>query len=185
MSSTSQVFNINASTLLYIPPHHRPYTLFIMPLDTIYLTRHGVRSVHPTTIQSNPTNPTNNKQQHRLNYTIDPRTGTYKSAFPTPTGSPVDPCLTSHGVQQSHELAAHLAGGSLHPKPGWIYSSPFYRCLQTIRPGVEMLRDGRDGALDVRLENGIGYVPITSIHLINTTYMVSGTLKERMLIDMI
>ncbi|RMJ23566.1 phosphoglycerate mutase family protein, partial [Aspergillus sp. HF37] len=105
-----------------------------MPLDTIYLTRHG----------------------HRLNYTIDPRTGIYHSAFPTPTGNPVDPCLTSHGVRQSHELAAHLASPSFHPKPFRVYSSPFYRCLQTIQPSVDALRSSGGGDLEVRLENGIG-----------------------------
>lgn len=181
------VFNFSSpqhqrfNSLVYIS-YNTHSTVQKMPLDTIYLTRHGVRPAHPSI---NPTNLTNDKHQHRLNYTIDPRTGTYKSAFPTPTGSPVDPCLTSHGVQQSHELAAHLAGESLHPKPGWIYSSPFYRCLQTIRPGVEKLRDGRDGdsggGLDVRLENGIGYVFHSSSHY---EIYIQKT-EERKLIDMI
>ncbi|PWY88793.1 phosphoglycerate mutase family protein [Aspergillus sclerotioniger CBS 115572] len=89
-----------------------------MPLDTIYLTRHG----------------------HRLNWTIDYKTGTYHSQFPTPTGNPADPTLTSHGVRQSHELAAHFTSDEISPKPFRIYSSPFYRCLQTIQPSVEALR---------------------------------------------
>ncbi|GKZ33743.1 hypothetical protein AbraIFM66950_003775 [Aspergillus brasiliensis] len=89
-----------------------------MPLDTIYLTRHG----------------------HRLNWTIDYKTGTYHSQFPTPTGNPADPTLTSHGVQQSHELAAHFTSDNVSPKPFRIYSSPFYRCLQTIQPTVEALK---------------------------------------------
>ncbi|KAJ6121000.1 Histidine phosphatase superfamily clade-1, partial [Penicillium sp. IBT 18751x] len=118
-----------------------------MPLDTIYLTRHG----------------------HRLNWTIDLRTGTYKSQFPTPTGNPADPALTSHGVRQSYELAEHIAGSDFHPKPFRIYSSPFYRCLQTIQPSVEELKrkqqhnfsNGRGSIdpasdFDVRLENGLG-----------------------------
>ncbi|KAJ5167331.1 uncharacterized protein N7482_006112 [Penicillium canariense] len=123
-----------------------------MPLDTIYLTRHG----------------------HRLNWTIDVRTGTYKSQFPTPTGNPADPALTSHGVRQSHELAVHIAGPDFHPKPFRVYSSPFYRCLQTIQPSVEELRKkhheskytSNNGSLhgqidpaadlDVRIENGLG-----------------------------
>ncbi|PYH96740.1 hypothetical protein BO71DRAFT_374821 [Aspergillus ellipticus CBS 707.79] len=90
-----------------------------MPLDTIYLTRHG----------------------HRLNWTIDYKTGTYHSQFPTPTGNPADPTLTSHGVRQSHELAAHFVGKDIAPKPFRIYSSPFYRCLQTIQPTVEALKE--------------------------------------------
>ncbi|GLB06389.1 hypothetical protein AtubIFM57258_001694 [Aspergillus tubingensis] len=89
-----------------------------MPLDTIYLTRHG----------------------HRLNWTIDYKTGTYHAQFPTPTGNPADPTLTSHGVRQSHELAAHFTSDNISPKPFRIYSSPFYRCLQTIQPTVEALK---------------------------------------------
>ncbi|KAJ5388500.1 phosphoglycerate mutase family protein [Penicillium cosmopolitanum] len=125
-----------------------------MPLDTIYLTRHG----------------------HRLNWTIDHRTGVYKAQFPTPTGNPADPALTSHGVRQSEELAAHIIAPDFHPKPFRIYSSPFYRCLQTIQPSVEELKqkhkgiksqDGKSAIqsrgqiepsadMDVRLENGLG-----------------------------
>ncbi|CAL5866888.1 uncharacterized protein PFLUO_LOCUS1099 [Penicillium psychrofluorescens] len=123
-----------------------------MPLDTIYLTRHG----------------------HRLNWTIDLRTGEYKAQFATPTGNPADPALTSYGVKQSHELAAHMAAPDFYPKPFRVYSSPFYRCLETIQPSVEALMriaaeqghdrskgNGKEGieegaVLDVRLENGLG-----------------------------
>ncbi|KAF7171883.1 hypothetical protein CNMCM5623_004188 [Aspergillus felis] len=115
-----------------------------MPLDTIYLTRHG----------------------HRLSWTIDYKTGTYKAHFPTATGNPADPTLTSHGVRQSHELAAHIASPGFQPKPFRVYCSPFYRCLQTIQPAVEALKakqqheqssDIEPGAdFDVRIENGIG-----------------------------
>ncbi|KAH8434217.1 phosphoglycerate mutase family protein [Aspergillus melleus] len=130
-----------------------------MPLDTIYLTRHG----------------------HRLNWTIDYKTGTYISQFRTPTGNPADPTLTSHGVRQSHELAAHLSSPSFHPKPFRVYSSPFYRCLQTIQPSVEALKErqrartsGVEGegridehaVFDVRIENGLGewFGPTTFFH---------------------
>lgn len=122
-----------------------------MPLDTIYLTRHG----------------------HRLTFTVDPKTGKYHSQFPTPTDNPADPTLTSHGLQQSHELAAHLSSPGFHPKPFRIYSSPYYRCLQTIKPTVEKLRelqvlpepprlggkipdDWEDGLLRVKVEDGVG-----------------------------
>lgn len=101
-------------------------------------------------------------------------TGTYKSQFPTPTGNPADPALTSHGVRQSHELSVHIAGPDFHPKPFRVYSSPFYRCLQTIQPSVEALKKIQqeskstgskraplgeiDPAADfnVRIENGLG-----------------------------
>ncbi|KAJ5226312.1 hypothetical protein N7468_007537 [Penicillium chermesinum] len=125
-----------------------------MPLDTIYLTRHG----------------------HRLNWTIDLRTGTYISQFPTPTGNPVDPALTAHGVRQSWELGRHINSPQFHPKPFRVYSSPFYRCLQTIQPSVAELKARHSNAtvigpvsaitgygqiepsadFDVRIENGIG-----------------------------
>lgn len=119
--------------------------------------------------------------QHRLNWTIDHRTGIYKPQFPTPTGNPADPALTSHGVRQSHELAAHIIAPDFHPKPFRIYSSPFYRCLQTIQPSVEELKQKHEdnksrkdenpeniqrgqieptADLDVRLENGLGYVQL-------------------------
>ncbi|KAJ5091265.1 hypothetical protein NUU61_006135 [Penicillium alfredii] len=110
-----------------------------MPLDTIYLTRHG----------------------HRLNWTIDLRTGTYKPQFPTPTGNPADPALTSHGVRQSHELAAHIGSADFNPKPFRVYSSPFYRCLQTIQPSVETLKkqhQERTGGGDVAESGGVGLV---------------------------
>ncbi|KAL4785880.1 histidine phosphatase superfamily [Aspergillus varians] len=124
-----------------------------MPLDTIYLTRHG----------------------HRLNWTIDHKTGTYSSQFPTPTGNPSDPTLTSHGVQQSHELAAHIVSGDVTPKPFRVYSSPFWRCLQTIEPSVRALGAAKGGDIpgvggeggarggvdaeaefEIRVENGLG-----------------------------
>ncbi|PYI04196.1 phosphoglycerate mutase family protein [Aspergillus sclerotiicarbonarius CBS 121057] len=132
-----------------------------MPLDTIYLTRHG----------------------HRLNWTIDYKTGTYHSQFPTPTGNPADPTLTSHGVRQSHELAAHFTSDKISPKPFRIYSSPFYRCLQTIQPSVEALQKqqhaqnqsapsndpsiiDKHADLIVRIEPGLGewFGPTTFFH---------------------
>lgn len=151
-----------------------------MPLDTIYLTRHGVGTptlcylypcLYPHSQSSgNYPGVQLTQHQHRLNFTVDPQTGQYSSQFPTPTGNPADPILTSHGVQQSHELAAYLGSPGFQPKPFRIYSSPFYRCLQTIRPSVEALREQQqenknrkeswrveEGAvLDVRLENGVG-----------------------------
>ncbi|KAL2833940.1 histidine phosphatase superfamily [Aspergillus pseudoustus] len=116
-----------------------------MPLDTIYLTRHG----------------------HRLNWVIDYKTGKYTSQFPTPTGNPSDPTLTSHGVSQAHELAAHIVGEKVGPKPWRVYCSPFWRCLQTIQPTVEALGAaakeqgkgrgiGEGAEFGIRIENGIG-----------------------------
>lgn len=60
--------------------------------------------------------------------------GNYSSYLRSPTGIATDPALTSHGVEQAHELAAHLM--SLDPPVDRVYSSPYYRCLQTVEPFV-------------------------------------------------
>lgn len=48
----------------------------------------------------------------------------------------MDPALTAHGVDQSRELGRHLM--TLDPPVEAVYSSPYYRCLQTITPFVEL-----------------------------------------------
>ncbi|CAK7268784.1 C6 zinc cluster transcription factor-like protein [Sporothrix epigloea] len=91
-----------------------------MSLEYIYITRHGFRP----------------------NWTVDPVTGEYTGLVRSPMGHAADPALTSHGVSQSRELAAHLgrlAGQStcLDAPIERIYSSPYYRCLQTLQPFVQ------------------------------------------------
>ncbi|GAP88516.1 putative transcription initiation factor [Rosellinia necatrix] len=81
-----------------------------MSLEVIYVVRHGFRS----------------------SWSVDHITGTYTSYLRSPTGLPTDPALTSHGVEQADELAAHLV--DLDPPIDQVYSSPYYRCLQTISP---------------------------------------------------
>ncbi|TVY57680.1 Uncharacterized protein LCER1_G004176 [Lachnellula cervina] len=100
-----------------------------MTLEVIYLTRHGFRS----------------------NWVVDPKTGTYSASIPSPTGIPSDPALAGYGVAQAHELAAHLK--TLSPPIERIYSSPFYRCIQTISPTLDALSSP---SLKIRGENGIG-----------------------------
>lgn len=56
----------------------------------------------------------------------------------------------AYGVQQSHELAAALA--QISPPIARIYSSPYYRCLETIRPTAEKL------GLKISPDNGLGYI---------------------------
>ncbi|KAI9055496.1 hypothetical protein LZ554_000447 [Drepanopeziza brunnea f. sp. 'monogermtubi'] len=105
-----------------------------MSLEVIYVTRHGFRS----------------------NWVVDPKTGEYSASIPSPTGIASDPSLAGYGVEQSHELALHLQ--ALDPPIQRIYSSPFYRCVQTISPTVAALAatctDPETGK--VRGENGIG-----------------------------
>ncbi|KAF2222548.1 histidine phosphatase superfamily [Elsinoe ampelina] len=107
-----------------------------MVLKTIYIVRHGFRS----------------------NWVVNPQTGAYSHTFPTPTGIPSDPSLASHGVEQSHDLARHLI--SLQPPISAIYSSPFYRCLQTLSPTVTSLNAIRASSslppLPIRIDTGIG-----------------------------
>ncbi|GAB7349719.1 hypothetical protein MBLNU459_g0456t1 [Dothideomycetes sp. NU459] len=92
----------------------------------------------------------------RSNWVVDPNTGTYTSNLPTPTGIASDPALAGHGVNQSKELATHIS--KLDPPVDVIYSSPFYRCLQTLAPTVVTLNSSRpaDAKLRIHVENGLG-----------------------------
>ncbi|KAI4141498.1 MAG: hypothetical protein L6R39_005308 [Caloplaca ligustica] len=99
-----------------------------MVVKTIYVTRHALRAP----------------------YTVDAASGQYKTRFPSPTAIPNDVPLTAHGVAQSRELAAALT--NLDPPIDYIYSSPLYRCLQTIEPAVALLQEH----VKVRVDNGIG-----------------------------
>lgn len=74
--------------------------------------------------------------QFRTAWTVDPITGVYSSNVPSPTGIAADPPLTSHGTHQAAELGQHLL--TLTPPIDAIYSSPYYRCLQTITPYVNL-----------------------------------------------
>ncbi|KAI9816655.1 MAG: hypothetical protein M1832_005041 [Thelocarpon impressellum] len=90
----------------------------------------------------------------RTNFTLDPNTGAYTTPILSPTGLPADVPLTSHGVEQAGELAAHVA--TLDPPPERVYSSPWYRCLQTIAPAVPLLRAATREDIRIRPEPGIG-----------------------------
>jgi len=108
-----------------------------MSLEVIYVTRHGFRS----------------------NWVVDPKTGEYSTSIPSPTGIASDPELAGYGVAQSKELASHLL--TVSPPIERIYSSPFYRCIQTITPTVTALASSLSpptspSTTKVRGENGIG-----------------------------
>ncbi|KAI0024768.1 phosphoglycerate mutase-like protein [Xylariomycetidae sp. FL0641] len=111
-----------------------------MSLEKIYVTRHGFRSP----------------------WVVDPATGNYTASFRSPTGLPTDPALTSHGVEQAAELAQHLQ--QLDPPVEQVYSSPYYRCLQTVHPfvsrNVELHQKGQssgpaNGCLSIRADEGL------------------------------
>lgn len=104
-----------------------------MTLQTIYVVRHG----------------------YRMNWVVDPKTGTYHATHRTPTGIPSDPALASYGVEQADQLADRIA--ALDPFPDIFYSSPFYRCLQTIKPAFERTLEskGREPR-QLRIDTGLG-----------------------------
>lgn len=109
-----------------------------MPVTTILLLRHG----------------------HRLAWTLDPSTGKYTSNHPFPTRLPADPPLASHGVAQARETGTHLADQLLPlAREGRlrVYSSLFYRCLETLRPTVEALNGELEPEKQIRVrgERGI------------------------------
>jgi transcription factor C subunit 7 len=120
-----------------------------MTLEVIYLTRHGVTP--PPYLPKLPK--LTEHPQFRSNWVVDPKTGTYSASIPSPTGIPSDPALAGYGVTQSHELAAHLS--TLSPPIERFYSSPFYRCIQTISPALEALSPDQE-TLKIRGENGVG-----------------------------
>lgn len=89
------------------------------------------------------------QHQFRSNWVVDAVTGVYSAAFPSPTGIAADPALTSHGVVQAEELSRHLM--TLDPPIEAVYSSPYYRCLQTIDPFIELHKQNQDGNPDLAL----------------------------------
>lgn len=103
-----------------------------MTLKTIYIVRHG----------------------YRLNWVVDAKTGTYYSTYPTPTGIPSDPALASYGQDQAQQLADKIA--TLDPFPDMFYSSPFYRCIQTIKPAFEQVLQSKGDSVRLRIDNGLG-----------------------------
>lgn len=87
--------------------------------------------------------------QFRGNWTINPDTGQYYTNVPSPTGIASDPPLAAYGVRQAEQLAVALTAIK-DPPITHVYSSPFYRCLQTLQPFVE------SKVLGVRGDNGLG-----------------------------
>ena len=75
-----------------------------MTVETVYIARHGFR----------------------LNWV--------NTNWKSETGMPRDPPLAAFGLDQAKELAAHFLSMPEDERPTAIYSSPYYRCLQTSEP---------------------------------------------------
>ncbi|KAK4149889.1 histidine phosphatase superfamily [Chaetomidium leptoderma] len=109
-------------------------------LETIYVTRHGFRS----------------------NWLVDPSNGRYTAFIKSPTGGAADPALTAHGVDQANELAVRLLAAD--PPIERVYSSMYYRCLQTVEPFVRRAQGTEASSssaaaqpvLRIRGETGLG-----------------------------
>ncbi|KAH7104641.1 PGAM-domain-containing protein [Auriculariales sp. MPI-PUGE-AT-0066] len=81
----------------------------------------------------------------------------------TPTNLPRDPPLATSGVTQARELAEHFKSMPLDERPTAIFSSPFYRCLQTAAPVAEQLN------IPLYVEHGVSewyrpVIPGTGLH---------------------
>lgn len=64
-----------------------------------------------------------------------------------------DPALASYGVQQAQQLGKHLS--QVHPPVDLIYSSPFYRCIQTLQPFTETQKSSGKNAT-IHVDRGVG-----------------------------
>lgn len=131
------------------------HTTDTMPLKNIYIVRHGYRSNWLPVEQQ----------------------------VPPPTGIDSDPCLAPHGVDQAMELSEFIVNGLTAknlPVPQAIFSSPFYRCVETINPTADKL------GLKIHLERGVGEwfkpdrptIPIPADHKVLNTYF--GNVPEPM-----
>lgn len=128
-----------------------------MVLQHIYIVRHAVsaRSHSKSIIHTSASALTGPAPQFRSQFILDPASGQYSSPIPCPTGIPTDPALTSYGEAQAEQLAQRLAG--IEPAIDVLYSSPFYRCIQTLGPTAARLGQARGGgAPAVRIETGLG-----------------------------
>jgi len=66
--------------------------------------------------------------------------------------------LASYGVLQAQQLAQHLL--QVDPPVDLLYSSPFYRCIQTLSPFTDALVEQRSKAVDEPGKDGQGKVKV-------------------------
>ncbi|KZP31310.1 phosphoglycerate mutase-like protein [Athelia psychrophila] len=96
-------------------------------IETIFILRHGFRS---NFVNANWTNATQ---------------------------TPRDPALTAFGETQAQECAEYFMSLPVEERPTAIFSSPYYRCIQTSKPIVQAL------GIPLFLEHGVSewYSPVS------------------------
>ncbi|OBZ80048.1 hypothetical protein A0H81_00760 [Grifola frondosa] len=96
---------------------------------------------------------------HSTGYRLNWVTTTWKSE----TGLPRDPPLAMYGLTQAQELADYFLSLPEEERPTAIFSSPYYRCLQTTNPTSKALQ------VPIYVEHGLSewyspVVPGTGLH---------------------
>lgn len=112
-----------------------------MTLEVIYVTRHGFRS----------------------NWLVDHTNGSYSSTLRSPTGIAADPALTAHGVDQAKELGQRLIAAD--PPIERVYSSLYYRCLQTVEPFVRTTSSSASSSVREDAEKGTRHCQKQLLHV--------------------
>lgn len=121
-----------------------------MTLKTIYIARHGYRSNWLPLAEQ----------------------------LPSPTGIDSDPPLAPHGVDQAEQLASYIVNSLPKenlPVPEVVFSSPFYRCAETVDPTAKAL------GVKIHPERGIGewfkpgrpIIPVPADHKVLSTFFSS------------
>ncbi|KAF8912705.1 histidine phosphatase superfamily [Gymnopilus junonius] len=122
--------------------------------EKIYIARHG-NTISPATFYSFTSISLPSFAGYRLNW--------LNTVWTSPTGLARDPPLTAYGETQAEELCQYFLSFPEDERPTAIFSSPYYRCLQTSKPLAQAL------GLPIYVEHGIAewYSPVapgTGLH---------------------
>ncbi|KAF9787081.1 histidine phosphatase superfamily [Thelephora terrestris] len=92
----------------------------------------------------------------------------------SPTGLPRDPPLAAYGEAQAEEVAQYILSLPEDERPTAVFSSPFYRCLQTTQPTAQALK------LPLYVDHGLGewYLPVAPGTGLHPRPASASTLKQ-------
>ncbi|CAE6534147.1 unnamed protein product [Rhizoctonia solani] len=92
----------------------------------------------------------------------------------SPTGTKKDPPLAAYGVAQAADLAKFIKSLPEEHRPTLLFSSPYYRCLQTTNPTSEVL------GIPIYVEHGLSewYSPVTPGTGLHPRPQSAETLKQ-------